>query len=188
MEVINRHFKIRFIIVVFLVLILALSISAAFFYFYTNKELGETYTQKIYAITQFKTIVIKDTLFIFIPPVIAAIIFIVIPIILYTHRIVGPLVRIRAVTQQISEGDLDILIKFREKDAIKPLADALNNLALKYRERYSRLSSLLEEAYKDTDEMCKFIEKGDYAAIEDKRKKIVKNTEEIKSILSGIKL
>ncbi|MDP3297598.1 MAG: HAMP domain-containing protein [Thermodesulfovibrionia bacterium] len=188
MKVIDRRFKIRFIAVIVLILIVAFSISAAFFYFYTNKELGETYTQKIYAITEFKTIVIKDTLFIFIPPVIAAIIFIVITIILYTHRIVGPLVRIRAVTQQISEGDLDILIKFREKDAIKPLADALNNLALKYRERYSRLGSLLEEISKDTDEMYQFIEKGDAEAIEDKRNRILKKTEEIKSMLSGIKL
>lgn len=188
MKVINRRFKIRFIAVIVLILIVAFSISAAFFYFYTNKELGETYTQKIYAITQFKTIVIKDTLFIFIPPVIVAIIFIVITIILYTHRIVGPLVRIRTVTRELSEGNFDIVVNFREKDAIRALADSLNNAALKYKERYSRLGSLLEEISKDTDEMYQFIEKGDAEAIEDKRKRILKKTEEIKNMLSEIKL
>jgi len=188
MKIINTLFRIRFIAIISLILILAFSISTAFFYYSTNKELGETYKQKIYTIAQFKTVVIKDTLLIFIPPVIVATIFIIITTILYTHRIVGPLVRIRAITKQISKGDLDIFIKLRKKDEIKPIAEALNNLVLRYKEKGHRLSDILEEIYKDASEMYQFIEKGDYEATEDKRKEILKKTGEVKNILSGIRL
>lgn len=188
MEIINRHFRIRFVVVIFLILILALSISSAFFYYHTNKDLGETYKNKIYTITQFKTTIISATILIFIPPVIVAAIFIIISIVLYTHRIVGPLVRIRAITQQISEGNLDVFIKFREKDAIKPLADALNNLIARFKEKDSGLSEVIEDMRKDADILYQSIEKGDSAATADIKKELLKKNGEISNIISGIKL
>jgi len=81
-----------------------------------------------------------------------------------------------------------MFIEFRRKDAIKALADSLNNLSVKYKERYSRLSTSLEELHKDANEMSQFIEKGGSQAVEHTRKKMLRKAEEIKSILSEIKL
>jgi len=187
-NVINRHFRTRFIAIISVLLLLALSISAAFFYYYANKELGDTYREKIYTIAQFRAAIIKDTLLIFISPLLISAIFIIITIILYTHRIVGPLVRIRTIAQQITEGNLEILVKFRRKDAIKALADSLNNLSVRYKDRYSRLNVYLEELYKDANEMRQFIEKGEAQAVEDVRKKTLRKAEEIRNMLSEIRL
>lgn len=187
-DVINRHFKIKFIAIISIFLFLALLISAVFFYYYANKELGDTYREKIYTVAQFKVTIIKDTLLIFIPFVIIAAIFMVIAIILYTHRIVGPLVRVKAVTQQITENNLDMFIKFRRKDAIKALADSLNNLSVKYKKRYSRLNEAIEGIYKDANEMCQFIEKGETRSVEGIRRNMLTKAEEIKNILSEIEL
>ncbi len=188
LDVINKRFKVRFIALILLTLILALAISAVTFYSYTNKALGETYAQKINTIVNFKTTVIKDTLLIFIPPAIIAAVFAIIAIVLYTHKIVGPLVRIKAVTRQISEGNLDSLIKFREKDAIQPLANALNKVSSNYNERLSALSNILDEMSKKAQEMHHALETKDSETAEARRKELGHKAEEINNILSKIKL
>ncbi|RJQ50265.1 MAG: methyl-accepting chemotaxis protein [Nitrospiraceae bacterium] len=188
LNVINRRFRTSFIAILSLALMLALLISAVSFHSYTDKGLGENYGQKIYAIAGLKTTLVRDTLLIFIPPAVIALIFIIIAGILYSHRIAGPLVRIKAVARRISEGDLDLLVEFRKKDAIAPLADALNNMASKYRERFSALGRILDEMSGDAEEMRRAVERGDAAAAEAKRNDLVKKAEEINNMLSGIRL
>jgi methyl-accepting chemotaxis protein len=188
LDVINKRFRNGFIALISLTLILALLISAVSFYSFTNKELGGTYSQKIDTITKFRTNLVKDTLLIFIPPAVFAVIFVLIAIVLYTHRIVGPLVRIKAVTRQISEGDLDILIKFREKDAIQPLAGALNKLSSKYKGKFFRLSEVFDEMSKDAKDLLQDLEAGRSEAVEAKRAALGKKAEEIRQILAKIKI
>ncbi|RJQ13286.1 MAG: HAMP domain-containing protein [Nitrospiraceae bacterium] len=188
LNVINRRFRTGFIALISLTLISALLISAIAFYSYSDKELGGTYGQKIDTISEFRTTLVKDSLLIFIPPAVMAVIFVITAIVLYTHRIVGPLVRIKAVTRQISEGDFNILVKLREKDAIMPLADALNKLSSGYRERFSILGKALDEMSRDAAEMRQAVERGDMEAAEAKREELGKKAGEIKTMLSGIRL
>lgn len=188
LDVINKRFKFSFTALISLTLILALLISAVSFYSFTNKGLGETYSQKIDSITKFRTSILRDTLLIFIPPAVIAVIFIIIAIVLYTHRIVGPLERIKAVTQRISEGDLDVLIKFREKDVIQPLAESLNKLSSKYKEEFFKLSGVFNEMSEDAKDLFLALEAGNPESVEAKRAALGKKAEEIRHILTKIKL
>lgn len=188
LDVINKRFKISFIALISLTLILALLISAVSFYSFTEKELGETYARKIDTITKFKAALVRDTLMIFIPPAVIAVIFIIIAIVLYTHRIVGPLERIKAVTQQISEGDLDVLIKFREKDAIQPLAESLNKLSSKYKGEFFKLGEVFDEMSKDAKDLLQSLEAGHPESVEAKRAALGKKADEIRHILTKIKI
>jgi nitrate/nitrite-specific signal transduction histidine kinase len=188
LDVINKRFRNRFIALVSLTLISALLISAVSFYSITDKGLGETYAQKINTITKFRATLLRDTLLIFIPPAVIAVIFVIIAIVLYTHRIVGPLERIKAVTQQISEGDPGILIKFREKDAIQPLAGALNKLSSKYKGEFFKLGEIFDEMSKDAKDLLQALEAGNPGSVEAKRAALGKKAEEIRHILAKIKL
>ena len=54
-----------------------------------------------------------------------------------THRVVGPLVRIQAVLQQMRQGDYNVHIKLRKGDTLVELANDLNALATTLRSRSS---------------------------------------------------
>jgi len=46
--------------------------------------------------------------------------------ILYTHRIAGPVYRLKMIASSISRGEIGERVKFRKRDAIHPVADAFN--------------------------------------------------------------
>lgn len=55
--------------------------------------------------------------------------------ILLTHKVAGPLVRIRAALAQLTEGRFDIRVTLRKGDALNELADDINRLAESLRAR-----------------------------------------------------
>ena len=55
--------------------------------------------------------------------------------ILLTHKIAGPLVRIRAALSEITKGNFDIHITLRKGDALTELAEDVNRLAAFLRSR-----------------------------------------------------
>ena len=55
--------------------------------------------------------------------------------ILLTHKVAGPLVRIRAALAQLNEGRFDTHITLRKGDALVELADDINRLAASLRAR-----------------------------------------------------
>jgi signal transduction histidine kinase len=65
--------------------------------------------------------------------------------ILYSHKIAGPLFRVRKYAATLAEGGFDQRISFREKDALHPLATALNEVAEGYEGREKRFACQLRE-------------------------------------------
>jgi methyl-accepting chemotaxis protein len=65
--------------------------------------------------------------------------------IFYSHKIAGPLVRVRRYAATLAEGRFDQRISFREKDVLHPLATALNEVAEGYEGREKRFACQLEE-------------------------------------------
>ncbi|MDP3703461.1 MAG: HAMP domain-containing protein [Candidatus Omnitrophota bacterium] len=55
--------------------------------------------------------------------------------ILLTHRVVGPLVRIRASLSEMAKGNFDVHITLRKGDALTELAEDINRLAESLRNR-----------------------------------------------------
>jgi len=55
--------------------------------------------------------------------------------ILLTHKVAGPLVRIRATLSEMAKGNFDLHIKLRKGDALGELAEDINRLAAFLRSR-----------------------------------------------------
>jgi methyl-accepting chemotaxis protein len=62
-----------------------------------------------------------------------------------SHRLAGPVFRIRRVLQQMGSGDLNIHVKLRQKDAFASLADAVNSLSLQWKVYITELQKLSED-------------------------------------------
>lgn len=65
--------------------------------------------------------------------------------ILYSHRIAGPLFRVRRYAAALGEGRFDERISFREKDALHTLSSTLNEVAAGYQGREKRFACQLRE-------------------------------------------
>mgnify|MGYP001577239924 FL=1 len=188
LNIVNTALRTKLIIAIILDMALIVLSSVIFFYYYTYRELGETYAKKVFTLPQFKAIIVRDSLYIYILFALVAAVGIAAIVIMHTHRIVGPLVRMKRVMGQMSGGDFKEVVKFRERDAVHPLADALQNVATKYKERYSIVKELISEMHKDSIELQELVQKGDIKAAEDKRQNIAKRAGDIGKLLSGIKL
>lgn len=65
--------------------------------------------------------------------------------ILYSHRIVGPLFRVKKFSAVLGEGRFDERISFRKKDAIHTLSSELNEMAQGCQDKVTLLTSGLRE-------------------------------------------
>jgi len=65
--------------------------------------------------------------------------------ILYSHRIAGPLVRVKQFARSANDQGYREQLSFRDKDAIKPLAEEINSTLSAYRERLEGFSADLED-------------------------------------------
>ena len=68
-----------------------------------------------------------------------------------SHRMAGPLYRIRRILADMSRGDLRQEIRLRNKDEFKPLAQTVNELMLQWRLQIKELKAL-GEAFKAGDD------------------------------------
>lgn len=187
-DIIARPFRKKLFAGVALFLLALILINSVFFYHYMDKGLGELYAQKVFTASYFKTELLKDTLSIYGLFALICLFGIAAVVILNTHRVVGPLVGVKRVAARMAEGGFDVTARFRKKDAVLPLADALNDLTANYRERHSSICKAIDELYQDTCELSLLVQNGDPQAAEDKRLKMARKVEEMNKWLSGIKV
>ena len=55
--------------------------------------------------------------------------------ILFSHRIAGPLPKIYQALKDIGDGNFDVKLNLRKNDELQELADEVNQIALKFRQR-----------------------------------------------------
>lgn len=108
-------------------------------YFSVHQPLGPTYQESFSRLAQLKEEMLIKSIVIYClitALILAGVIFITV---IYSHRVVGPLVGIKRVVKAIGAGDLTQTIHIRQKDAIQPMAAALNTLIGSYRTKLQRV-------------------------------------------------
>lgn len=188
LTIFNRSFTMKLISMSLFIVVVSALLTALFFYFTLDRGLGETYGEKIRMLSFYKFEMLRKSFFIFISFALISLIAIIVFGILYTHRITGPLYRTRIIAKEIADGKFDINVRFRENDAINPVAESLNRFARMYGERYSSIGNLVNELHNDAAELNGLIQKGDNAGAAARRATMAKRAEELKGILSNIKV
>ncbi len=107
-------------------------------------------------------------------------------VIFYTHRIAGPLHRIKQHAKSIGQGHLDAEITFRQRDAINSLAESLNDLTKNYSDKVAILSSEIRQLKIHIIELKSLTERGENT--EAAAEKIAGIDSRIKNLLNTIKL
>jgi len=109
-------------------------------YLSDHQPLGPTYQESFARLAQLKQEMLVKSIIIYClltTLILAGVIFITV---LYSHRVVGPLVAIKRIIKAITDGDLTQQVRLRQKDAIKPMAEALNTFSDTYRTRLVQIT------------------------------------------------
>jgi len=144
-EVIKKGYLPRLLIALISVFIIGTILSAIYLYIEMYKPLNTHYSAILAIIIEIKKTLIAKSIKINLIFLILISAGIIILGILYTHRIAGPLHRIKSYAKVVSECRLDTSIRFRRKDVVHVFAEVLNSMTGSYGERLRTLTLEINE-------------------------------------------
>jgi len=185
-KIIGKGYLTRLLLFIFCIFIIGSSVSALYLYLDIYKPLSSHYSAVLSIITEIRdSLLIKSIKItaIFYLLILAGI---VILGIIYSHRIAGPLYRIKLSAKSIGEGRLDTNIKFRRNDTIHSFANVFNEMTENYNDMVTMLNSEIQQLKVATTELKTLAEKGEDTEIA--VKKVLDLDSRVKDLLKTVKL
>lgn len=177
-EVISQSYLRGLILKCGVLFAIGLILTCVVLYFSAHQPLGPSYQASFARLAQLKNeMLVKSaiTYCLLTGMILAGVIFITV---IYSHRVVGPLVGIKRVLKAVSSGDLTARVRLRKKDAIQPMAESLNACIDSYQARVQRLTQHAEALRDLTSRPGDPAEPGEISA----------HAKAIKDILSNLRL
>ena len=138
-EIIKGDYVKRIVFLILLVLILSTGVSFVL-YLNIHQSLDTHYSAILIIMTDLKAELITQSLTISALCSFITIVGILCLGIFYTHRVVGPLYKIKIDARSIGNGHLNTKITLRRKDVLHPFAESLNTMTDSYRKGVKDLS------------------------------------------------
>jgi methyl-accepting chemotaxis protein len=161
-------------------------LSAAYLYFDMYRPLSTHYSAVVSIVTDMRETLSIKTLTINAVSFVLIFAGILILGVLYTHRIIGPLHRVKVFAQRAARGELDAELTFRKKDAIQAFGESFNMMTKKQSERKAFLNSEMhhmKEAVARLKELA-----GEGKSAENEMKEILDSDDRIRRFFSTMKL
>ena len=184
-EIIKKGYLRNFILLLLSVFVLGTIFSALALYLDTYRPLNTHYSAIFSILTGLKETILIKTIQINIIFFLLTAAGILVIGLLYSHRVAGPLYRIKVYARSVSEGKPHGEVKFRNKDAIHSFADAVNGMTKSYEQRLAVLDSMLQDLESALKKIRTLQESGGNTEAEVKR--ALEIDRGIKSILGNIK-
>jgi methyl-accepting chemotaxis protein len=183
-ETINKSYYYRLAGTCILIIILGAILTGVFLYFSLYKESGSSYAESYGIITTLRGELFYKSTYLYFTALLFIIIGITVISLLFSHRVAGPLHRLGVFARKVASGDLSKAVTLRQKDAIYPIADDLNNIIAMYKEVLEQL----ETKAKEIREMSSTADPSAVIAEKDMLEKLLKRVYEMNGILSRVKL
>jgi len=144
---IKKSFQIRFIIKFCLILIVASLIMGAIVYFYSGKTLTTAFVKSRLEIMSTRDFILPILIYSFLITIAAISILTIIVVLFISHKIAGPLYRMEKIFNEMGKGVFPSpeSIRFREKDELKSLADAMRSMVGYLRGKIESLNEIKRE-------------------------------------------
>jgi len=128
---VDKKFQTSFITYSLIVLLVIIIITSVLIIYSTSRQITGSVYSKIVQLKDTKEIIIPSVIKIGIIILLLAGGFLLFNLLMYTHRIVGPMVRFKRCLKNLGNGDFTTFIKFREKDKMQELGNILSASAKK---------------------------------------------------------
>ncbi len=150
-QIIAKSYRNGLLIKCGLLFSIGLILTAVILYLSAQQPLGPSYQETFARLAQLKHEMLIKSITIYSILSLLVISGIIFTTVIYSHRVVGPLVGLSRITRAIAAGDLTMAAHLREKDAIVTVADAINELRDSCRARILSIS-------RETDEIEKLLQ------------------------------
>lgn len=187
-KVVSRSFSVKISLIVSFIVLCGASITAIFFYLYSNQSLGVSYAQRLVSLSIYKYAVAKNSLIIYVLFGVAIFIAISAVSIYFSHKVAGPIYRLRVFAKEMSKGNFGMRIRFRSGDVIHSVAETADNFSANYSRIHSELIAEVDEIRRNTLALKQSIEEGNTKLAEEAREKIAQGSGQLKKMLSEIKV
>lgn len=184
----SRFFTLRTSIAIIVTVVLTALVSGTIFYIYIDRGLGTSYAQRIGNLSIYKSVILWDSLIIYILFAVISFFAVIFFGVYYSHKITGPLYRLRMFAKEMANGNFGAELRFRSGDVIHDLSKAGNDFSKSYGERYSALNKVVDDMRKDTLELEGLIKEGNNEGIKDAVERINAGKQVLVETLSGVKL
>lgn len=165
---IDKKFQLSFIMRFSAIVILAsLAIGALIFYFSRNSTTVAIENTRVFVKPTSDFILPQLVITVIVVSVVFSSILFVMALIA-THRIAGPMYRLRREIDNVRGGDLTSAFVIRDKDQLKSLARSLNDMGLVLRQKHTELKSktdVLKSFLKDRNYCVSFEDKDRFSAL-----------------------
>lgn len=168
------------------IFVFGVAVSGIFLYFEVCKPLDTHYGALLCIITDIQETLVLKTLKISGISSLLIILGLMALVIFYTHRIAGPLYRIKVCAKSIGEGRLGTKVKFRQRDVVHPFAESLNQMTDRYSEKVRALTLEINELKSAVTELKSLTEDGKDTEAASKKALDIDNR--IKGQLDSIKI
>ena len=185
-KIIRKGYLSKLLFLLLGIVFIGTAASAIILYLDTYKMFDTHYSAILSIVTEIKQTLIIKTIKINVFFYLLTVIGITVLAILYSHRISGPLYRIKLYAKMLSGGRFDTPIRFRHKDAIHSLAEVLNKMSKNYNDKTSMITTEIQRLKDAVTELKSLTEKGEDTEIV--MKKVLEQDSRIKNLLSAIKL
>lgn len=187
-RIVSRSFTSRLVTLVLSIIIITAFLSGSILYLQADKRLEQSYSRKLQAFSMYKKTILRESFYIYLVSGLVTLIGLGFFLIFYSHKIAGPLHRLRLESDKIAAGNFGTVVKFRADDHIHPLAESMTEFAKRYGELHSRLEALSEVMYNASLELDGVSHAGDGEKVIDIFKRLSSASDEFKGLLSGIKV
>lgn len=181
---INKSYFYRLAATCIVIIIVAAILAGALLYVSIYKESGSSYAESYSIITELRGELFHKSAYLYFTELLFIIIGITVISLLFSHRVAGPLYRLGVYARKIASGDLSGSVTLRQKDAIYPIADDMNNIMVMYKDVLEQL----EDKTKEVRELSSTAGPSAEIAERDSLEKLSKKVYEMNGILSRIKL
>lgn len=179
--IINKQFQFKYIFIILgITLITVFSVSFVTFYIIWSNVIKE-YLFIPEASKKLADIFIKTSEILVVPVLILMVIFSLVGI-FYSHRIAGPLYRVKKICDELAKGNLNQNVKFRKNDEFHDVAEALNKVI-------NGLKMLIKEDREIIDKILQLTHKlkNDLDSQKDLKKDVKQAIAELDKIVQDLK-
>ncbi|RME65306.1 MAG: methyl-accepting chemotaxis protein, partial [Nitrospirae bacterium] len=148
LNAISKDYPVKLFFKLIVVVIIGALLAGVFLYLSSEYFVGGSYLESIQILSKAKTEIIKKSFIVYLFTGALIILGLGLVTLFYSHRVAGPLFRLGKEARRIAGGDLTVQVRLRQKDAIHPLADSLNEVVGSYKHRVTNLRERVEAVKK----------------------------------------
>lgn len=150
-QVIDRSYLRMMVIRCALIFIAGLLVTAGIFLLLMRQPIGPTYGEGFRMLAQLNRDIFYKSLAIYGCTVLVVLGCIAVSTMLYSHRVAGPVYRLRLFAGRIAKGEVSAQVTLRQNDAIHPLAVEMNRMSDNFRQTLTGIRGEMEALEKQAE-------------------------------------